>query len=222
MDGRKITRLVVQQNDPNRVNVWLDGEFAFGVMLDAAVLLSVGQVLTDAKIAELIAEDRDEMIFRKAVRYLDYRPRSEKEIRKKLSGLDCSETEIGKVLDRLREIHLVDDEDFAERWVDERSSSKPRSRRMLQYELRKKGIPEEMIQTALENVDDSRSAFELARGRMARWEGLEYRDFKKKLGSFLAGKGYSWDTVSRTADRIWREMTHTGTDSDGEECEDVE
>ena len=77
---------------------------------------------------------------------------------------------------------------------------------MLSYELRKKGIPDELIQSAVEEVDDFESAYEIASGRLYRYEGLSRYEFRGKLGNFLAGKGFSYDVISETTDQLWNQM----------------
>ncbi len=57
MAGRTITALEIQQQDKERVNVYLDGQFAFGLSRLAAAHLKTGQVLTQAEIDALCALD---------------------------------------------------------------------------------------------------------------------------------------------------------------------
>jgi regulatory protein len=81
---KKITALTVQKKNPNRVNVHLDGEFAFGMALIVAAWLRVGQELSDEKIEQLQAEDARERALQQAMLFLSYRARSESEIRQNL------------------------------------------------------------------------------------------------------------------------------------------
>src|SRR5512147_2530587 len=107
--GRKITALKIQKRNPRRVNVYLDGEFAFGLERVAAVWLKIDQELSDEKITELQGEDEGEKAYQKALKLLSYRPRSEAEIRKKLAQRGLAESMIAEVLERLRRSGLVDD-----------------------------------------------------------------------------------------------------------------
>ena len=80
----KVTALKVQAKNKNRVNVYLDGEFAFGVVKIEAAKLRLGQVLSDADIERIKKSDESEIAFEKAVKFISYRPRSEKEVRQSL------------------------------------------------------------------------------------------------------------------------------------------
>ena len=99
---KKITAISVQKKNPNRVNIYLDGEFAFGVARITAAWLKNGDELSDEKIAKLLAEDSREWAYQQALLYLSYRARSEKEIRQNLQKHEMPEEVIEETLERLR------------------------------------------------------------------------------------------------------------------------
>jgi regulatory protein len=202
---KKITALVVQKKNPNRVNVHLDGEFAFGLSRIVAAWLRVGQQISEEKIEQLITEDSREWAFQQAMLFLSYRARSEAEIRKNLRKHEIPETVIDQTIERLRQNGLANDDQFAQAWVENRNTFRPRSRRMMAMELKQKGLADEAIQSAIENVDDEASAYEAARKRAARLKGLEWNDFRRKLSEFLARRGYSYSVIAPVVSRIWNE-----------------
>lgn len=207
---KKITALVVQRKNPNRVNVHLDGEFAFGLSRIVAAWLRVGQELSEEKIEQLVAEDGRERAFQQAMLFLSYRARSEAEIRQNLRKHEYPEPVIEHTLERLRRDGLANDDQFAQAWVENRNTFRPRSRRMMAMELKQKGLADEAIRSAIEHVDDEASAYEAARKRAARFKGLEWNDFRKKLSEFLARRGYSYAVIAPVVTRIWNE-THAET-----------
>ncbi len=207
---KKITALVVQRKNPNRVNVHLDGEFAFGLSRIVAAWLRVGQELSEEKIEQLVAEDGRERAFQQAMLFLSYRARSEAEIRQNLRKHEYPEPVIEQTLERLRRDGLANDDQFAQAWVENRNTFRPRSRRMMAMELKQKGLADEAIQSAIEHVDDEASAYEAAHKRAARFRGLEWIDFRKKLSEFLARRGYSYGVIAPVVTRIWNE-THADT-----------
>jgi regulatory protein len=73
-------------------------------------------------------------------------------------------------------------------------------------ELRQKGLDNEAIQSAIENVDDEALAYEAARKKAARWKNLEWNDFRRKLSEFLARRGFSYSVISPVVTRIWNEI----------------
>jgi regulatory protein len=203
---RKITAIEVQKRTPNRVNVHLDGEFAFGLARIVAAWLKVGQELSEEKIEQLQAEDARERAFQQAMLFLSYRARSESEIRRNLRKHEIPEPVIEETLERLRQDGLANDHEFASAWVDNRSTFRPRSRRMMAMELKQKGLAEEAIQAAIANVDDEASAYEAAFKKATRWKTLEWNDFRRKLSEFLARRGFSYSVISPVVSRIWNEM----------------
>lgn len=204
---KKITALEVQRKNPNRVNVHLDGEFAFGLARIVAAWLRVGQELSEVKIEQLVSEDGRERAYQQAMLFLSYRARSESEIRQNLRKHEIPEPVIEQTLERLRQAGLANDDQFAQAWVENRNTFRPRSRRMMAMELKQKGLADEAIQSAVQNVDDEASAYEAAQKRAARFKGLEWNDFRKKLSEFLARRGYSYSVIAPVVTRIWNE-TH--------------
>ena len=83
MGENKITRLAVQTKNPRRVNVYLDGEFAFGLYRDTAAWLEIGQILTDDKIKKLLDEDQKADVYTKALDFISYKPRTVAETMKR-------------------------------------------------------------------------------------------------------------------------------------------
>ena len=73
------------------MNIYLDGEFAFGLAGIVAAWLKLGQELGEEKIASLKAEDEREVTYQKALHFLSYRPRSSAEVRQNLLKHGLSE-----------------------------------------------------------------------------------------------------------------------------------
>ena len=205
---KKITVIEVQKRSPNRVNIFLDGEFAFGLARIVAAWLRVGQELDEKKIEQLQAEDARERALQQALLFLSYRARSESEIRQNLRKHEIPEIVIDQTLERLRQDGFANDDQFAKAWVENRNAFRPRSRRMLAMELRQKGLGDESVKSALESVDDEALAYEAAQKRAPRYKDLEWNDFRKKLSDFLARRGFSYSVTSTVVTRIWNE-THS-------------
>ncbi|MGD8244491.1 MAG: RecX family transcriptional regulator, partial [Anaerolineae bacterium] len=152
MAGR-ITALTYQKRNKDRVNVYLDGEFAFGLTVVEAARLRVGQTLGDDDITKLRMRDSVEWAYGRALDYLSYRPRSESEVRRNLGDKDVEDQIVDRVIGRLKRAGLVDDREFARYWVENRARFNPRGRRGLRHEMRQKGVPREIIDEALETFD---------------------------------------------------------------------
>ena len=204
---RTITALKVQKKNPNRVNVYLDGEFAFGLTRITAAWLSVGQKLSEEKIKSLQQQDADEVAYQNGLNFISYRPRSEDEVRKKLADKGYDEVVISRAVERLKNNRVLGDDEFARLWVENRSTFRPRSRRMLRYELRHKGVEENTIQLALDAIEDeSELAYRAGIRYARRLANLDWDTFRKKLAAFLGRRGFSYGTADPVVRRIWSEM----------------
>jgi regulatory protein len=176
------------------VNVYLDGEFAFGLSRLVAAWLKVGQEISDEKIAGLKADDELETTYQKALHFLSYRPRSAAEVRQNLTKRNIPETVVEATILRLQRAGWVDDAAFARAWVENRSEFRPRSKSALHVELRRKGLDDELIRSV-----------DAARKYLRRVAGLEWPEFRRKLGGFLARRGFSYSTLSPVVSKVWEE-----------------
>ncbi len=204
--GGKVTALKVQKHHPNRVNVYLDNEFSFGLSRITAAWLQVGQELSRTKIAKLQAEDQREVAYMQALHFLDYRPRSRAELRNNLEKHAIPADVISDVFKRLERSGLVNDERFAQDWVENRSEFRPRSRRALAFELHQRGLDDSAIEKALQGLNEEAMAYQAAAKQARRFEGLQLRDFNNKLGSFLARRGFSYEIIKLVVAKVWNEM----------------
>jgi len=143
-----------------------------------------------------------------ALLFLSYRARSEKEIRQNLKKHEYPEDAIEYAMTRLRENRLANDNEFAQAWVENRSTFRPRSRRALTMELRQKGLDEETVKQAVAGIDEEALAYETALKRAPRLASLEWSEFRRKLSEHLARRGFPYSVVTSTVTRIWNE-THT-------------
>ena len=211
-----ITALVAQKRNKERVNVYLDGEFAFGLALIEALKLHKGQQLSDDDIARLKALDEIEVAHDRALNFLSYRPRSSEEVRRNLHQKEFAERTIETVIERLTGAGLLDDAAFARYWVDNRERFEPRSRRALRYELRQKGVPDPAIQAALDDLDEEDAAYRAASTRLRRYARADEETFRKRLGDFLARRGFGYEIVRDVLDRLWQEqsMQHEMSEQD--------
>jgi len=148
-----ITALRFQKRNKDRVNVYLDGQFAFGLTAIEAVRLRVGQMLSDDDVARLQVQDEVERAYERALYFLSYRPRSEAEVRRNLRKKNVEDRVAEVVVERLTRTGLLDDQEFARYWVESR----------LQFNR-----------------------------RLACLEG---RDFRRRLGAYLARRGFPYAMI---------------------------
>lgn len=201
---QKITALTMQKKG-RRVNVFLDGKYAFGLQAALATKLSVGQTLSVEEIDELQEQDETEVAYDRVLHYLGYRPRSCAETTRYLQRRGVSADTIEAVIERLLRAGLLDDEAFAAYWVENREQFRPRGALALRSELREKGLPDTVIEAAIDDVDETASAYRAAQTRASRLQHLDYQTFYRRLGGFLSRRGFDYGTVKETVNRLWHE-----------------
>jgi len=201
---QKITAIKVQRKNKERVNIYLDGEFAFGLTRIVAGWLQVGQMLDEKKIEALKADDEREQAYIRALNYLSYRPRSIKEVEQNLRKYKVPETLIPETIARLKKSNFVNDESFAKQWIENRNTFRPRGKRALKLELRQKGIDNEDIQDILDElVDEESLAYKAGLKKARHLANLEWQDFRRKLGAFLARRGFPYSVISPLIEPLW-------------------
>jgi len=219
--GGRVTALRFQKRAPERVNVYLDGQFAFGLDGIDAARLRVGQYLSDADIEGLKGADARQKAYDRAVRFLGYRPRSAEEVRRNLARAAVPEDVIEAVVDRLGQEGYLNDAEFARFWVENRNRFRPKGAQALRSELYQKGLDRVTIDEAVAGLDPAGGAYEAAQPRAVRLAELARSDpaaFRQKLGSFLLRRGFDYAAVREVVARLLREMS-AGEEDDPERDE---
>lgn len=203
---RKITDIKIQKKNPNRISIFLDGKFSFGLSKQIASSLAVGQSLCDEKILELQRLDIKELGLQQAMKFLQYRVRSEYEVRQNLLKHCYSENAITQVITQLRRMNLVNDIAFANSWVENRSELKPKGKIALRSELLAKGIDKGIIEEVIRNINEEQLAYKAARKYSLRLRNLDWRTYQKKLLGFLSRRGFTYGVSKPVVKQTWKEI----------------
>ncbi len=193
----------------------------FTVLLDASTTLTlakeialatdlkVGSELTPEEVLELNSADRRYRAHEAALRYLSYRPRSEKEVKDRLRRAGFKKEIVEPELEKLKELSLINDTAFATSWKDGREASRPRSRRMMGMELRRKGIPGDVVARVVSSVDEESGAYTAAAKKARTMGEVGEKDFIQRLGTFLQRRGYGYELSRRIVLRLWEERAES-------------
>lgn len=145
-----------------------------------------------------------------AARYLAARPRTRWELQRRLKRAGAGEDVIEGTLDRLAALGYVDDTGFARWWAEQRDRHSPRGRRLVEAELRQRGVPRdvleelrgsELAEPALDH--HSLPASEEERARIALQRHLRGRPLptdaksRQRIGMFLVRRGFDPETARR-------------------------
>lgn len=143
--------------------------------------------------------DPFEKFFAQSIKFLSYRPRSEKEVKEKLINKKAPPEIIEKVIAELKAHKFIDDKVFAEWFVGSRSNFRPKAKRIIKMELRQKGIVDNLIDEQ-DFGNDLETARKLISKKFEKYKLIDKKEIYNKLGSFLARRGYDWDTIKRAID----------------------
>ena len=153
-----------------------------------------------------------------ALRLLERTRRTRRDLERRLEEKGFEPAAVADVLDRLAEVGLVDDAEFARAWLAGRWGRRPSGGRRLQQELRAKGISTEDIERARALLaergnapDEVQAAAKLAAQAQRRYAKLEPRLRQQRLYALLARHGYDGVTIRRALE--FREPLESCADS---------
>ncbi len=207
---------IEKQRRKKRLNLFLDGRFALGLSTDVAAQagLQLGDEINGETLQALREAEARADAMGAALRLLSYRPRSETELRQRLTRRGAPPVLVDSTRERLRELGLVDDAAFAQAWVDGRERASPRGQRLLRQELRAKGVNSDASRELVEGVDEADGALRASVRRAASLRGLPRAEFRRRLGDFLRRRGFDYETIRVTVERRWRELAEGRDDGD--------
>ncbi|HSD98697.1 MAG TPA: regulatory protein RecX [Patescibacteria group bacterium] len=165
----------------------------------------------------------EDKLYLLVLKFLSFRPRSEKEVRdylkkKQQKFLDINSSSIDLLIYTLKQQKFLNDRDFAKMWIRSRTEYKPKGERLIRMELQQKGISKDLINEAFEEYkkeqedsqSEGRDEFLLAKGLLERkrrkYEHLEDRERFSKAGSMLARRGFDLDTIKAAIDSCFGKM----------------
>ena len=175
--------------------LFIDGEFAMA--LDTQTLLEqridVGKELDDEELHELIILSNERRAKEKALWLISYRSHSKKELRDKIRRT-CDAESADKAVERMEELGLVNDEDFARRYAEQLLYGKRLSKRAAFYELRRKGIDQATAEEVLAELDvdvheQIRSLIE------KKYRNINDEKIRRRAVAALQRLGYGWEDI---------------------------
>ncbi|NMB26795.1 MAG: hypothetical protein GX987_01930 [Tissierellia bacterium] len=192
-----ITKIEPQRNK-KRVNIYIDGEFAFGILKEIQYKYKLWEnteidrnYIEDILIAEQQAKANDY-----ALRFISYRQRSKKEIQDKLTKEGFDNKFIENTIAYLESHRLIDDLEFAKSFARDKINLNKYGPQKIKYELYKKGISDEIIDEVLDEDDTEYTrALKLAKKKLPTYKKDDKNGKYRKLGGFLQRRGYSSDCV---------------------------
>lgn len=193
----KITAIKQQERLKNRYSIYVDDKYAFSLSADALLneRLYSGQELDQEQLKGYKKLSQDDKAYGLALAYVARRLRSKWEMSEYFRRKEYDE-ELGRqILKRLTDLGLVDDQKFAEAWVNTRRLLKPVSRRRLAQELRAKRITDDIVDWVLME-DETTDQTVLQDLVIRKRRQTRYQD-NTKLMQYLARQGFGYDDIKR-------------------------
>ncbi len=209
---RVITSITVQKKNKNRFNIFINDQYAFSLNRQHAGGLKQGEPLSRNRIEDLKQADEKDTAYSRALFYLKFRSRSRMEIERYLKGKKFSSVAITTALSRLEDNGYINDLNFVRLWIDNRRRFKPKGSYALKWELREKGIDEQIINSVLMDFDETESAWAAVTPRIDRMRNLEKSKFKKRLYDFLNRRGFGYSICKETCDQAWEKNIRSNSD----------
>ncbi len=196
----QITKIEVQKRNKNRVNLYIDDEFFCGLSLETVMKnhLKEGQQTSEQQLKYLRFETEKQVALGKATGYIAKCQKTKKQINDYLLKKGFEAETIDYVLEKLEEYHFVDDELFAKNYV--KAKGKNCGQKKLEYELKHKGIEEQIIDNSIENFCEDEKTVGGVLEKYLRNKTLDLKT-KQKAFRFLMSHGYSPEIVSNAISR---------------------
>ena len=153
-------------------------------------------------------------IYQRILKFLSYRPRSQQEIKyylqrffnkKENRGLKEKDNLVQEIMVKLKKQDLINDQQFAEWWIEQRLTFRPKGKRALRWELGRKGIAKNIIEKTLLKIKDDK-LLELAKKliikKLKTEKNISYQKQKQKLFSYLARRGFDFEIIKISVDEI--------------------
>ena len=195
---KTITKLVIQNSNKSRVNLYLDGKFFCGLDLETAVKygLKVGTIITEEKITEIQSQSEKQGAYSQALKLINMRYKTQREVEKYLYDKGYLAPVVYYVIDKLNEYHYIDDERFVQSYISSHKSTFGKLK--IKQQLLLKGVSESIIDNALNSEDFQQNdeILNLAQKYMKNKETT--RDNYIKLYKYLMNKGFEFEEVKST------------------------
>lgn len=200
-----ITAIVAKPRTPGRFIIEIDSRTSVTASVDmiSSLALGVGARVDSRLASRLGAAALRLAVLDKALALLAFSARSTRDLMTRLKRVGAREDDISAAIERLSELGLVNDAEYARNLARSRVIGGGVSRRRIKTELYRRGvagdIADEAIQETLQDVelDEHGSAMAAAEKRMRALRSLDRELQRRRLYAFLARRGYPHDVISK-------------------------
>lgn len=195
-----ITKIEVGKRNKERVNIYIDEEYAFSISAELIYKenIKVKDKIDVDSLKKLADEDNYIKCKNTALKTIERTYKSEKELAQKLALKGYDDHIINRTISFMKEYNLLNDNNYATMYVKDKSRNI--GKKKIKYSLLQKGIDEEIIESELEKINNDEVkaiVYEMALKKYKVFSKRENDNYKltQKLYRFLMGKGYDYDLI---------------------------
>jgi len=201
----KITDAVKNKKNPKIIKIFIDDAYAFSMMEEDYILqvLYEKQDISEEEVQRIKEITNVKAVKNQALRYLAKKDYTKMQLIEKLDRIGYDEETVRAVVTELKTMGYINDRMYAHKYITDRLKLKPKSRKALFLELRQKGLDEEIIGEALEDIeiDDTLLAYRAAKKRFGKYD-ISDKQVKRKVYSFLGHRGYDMETIAKVVRQL--------------------
>ena len=200
----KITKLEIQKKNKSRVNLYVDGTFNCGLSLETIMKNGIkeGQEISQVQLEVLKNQCEQEIALSKATAYIARYQKSESEINSYLRKKEFDEKIVQEVVNKLKSYGFVDDKLFAKNYVKSKTNSQGKIK--LAFNLRKKGLKDDVIQETIEEFSQDEQQIENVLEKYLRNKTKDVKT-KQKAYRYLASRGYQSGDIMSCLNKFFEE-----------------
>lgn len=192
----RISKIETQKRHADRVSVFIDGAFRFGLSKSLALKYDLveDREITEAEIETVLYQEEKEKIRERAFRLLGFRDRSVQEMRERLLRLGYDAARVEETIAELVADQTLDDRRFSRAFTDDYTNLKPKGNQFLRRELKHKKVAAEIIEEVAGGRDEKALIRRLIATKLGRFDRLNPKQ-RQKIVRYLAYRGFALGNI---------------------------
>ncbi len=199
----KITKIQVQKNNKNKVNIYVDEVYNFSLSINFLIssAINVGDEIDQEKINLFKKQDGSNLAFLEILRISTKGIKTEKEFKDRLRRKEFTDEDIESAVIKAKDLRYIDDQNYAECYIRDKCLFSKWGERKITSSLIQKGIPLDLIKSILEELINEdikiEQAKELADKKRNSLSKYDEREQNNKIYAFLISRGFTYDIISK-------------------------
>lgn len=204
---KKITKIEYQKKSKDRVSIYLDDNYAFGIDLNIMIKYSLkkNMELEDDFISEILKAEDEISAYNYAISVLSRNSKSEKQLRQKMQDKGYDPQFIENAITKLKQQKYIDDERYSEMFINDKINISKDGKLKIKEALQSKGIDRLIIDEKLQEItadDEIKRAYLLGNKKLKSIKEEDTRKKRVKLANYLITKGFEYGTVKKAVSKL--------------------